>query len=52
MVSCYAQLKKNNMSKTTFISYSWDNENHTDWVLNLGNSLVSFGLDVILDQYD
>jgi hypothetical protein len=40
------------MEKKTFISYSWDNEEHTEWVLNLANSLVEFGLDVILDQYD
>ncbi len=38
--------------KTIFISYSWDNEDHKEWVLNLANNLVKNGIDVILDQYD
>jgi len=38
--------------KTVFISYSWDNENHKEWVLNLADSLVTNGIDVLLDQYD
>ncbi|WP_291131901.1 toll/interleukin-1 receptor domain-containing protein [Flavobacterium sp. UBA7682] len=40
------------MKKKTFISYSWDNEEHTEWVLNLADALVKYGLDIILDQYD
>lgn len=35
-----------------FISYCWDSESHKDWVLNLANSLINNGIDVILDQYD
>ncbi len=36
-----------------FISYSWDSENHKEWVLKLANDLVSqYGVDVILDQYE
>jgi hypothetical protein len=36
-----------------FISYSWDNQEHQEWVLNLANDLISkFGVDVILDQYE
>jgi hypothetical protein len=38
--------------KTIFISYSWDNEDHKEWVLNLANGLVTNGIDVLLDQYD
>lgn len=35
-----------------FISYSWDNDNHKNWVLNLANRLVTDGVDIILDQYE
>jgi hypothetical protein len=34
-----------------FISYSWDNEEHKKWVLNLANRLCTDGVDAILDQY-
>lgn len=34
-----------------FISYSWDDEDHKDWVLNLANRLRKDGVDVILDRY-
>ena len=34
-----------------FISYSWDNETHKEWVLNLANRLCSDGIEVILDRY-
>lgn len=37
---------------SVFISYSWDNETHKAWVLNLANQLVANGIDVKLDQYD
>ena len=37
---------------TVFISYSWDSQSHIDWVLNLANTLVNNGVDVLLDQYD
>jgi hypothetical protein len=36
---------------TVFISYSWDNEPHKEWVLNLANQLCEDGVDVILDRY-
>ncbi|MEM1339880.1 MAG: toll/interleukin-1 receptor domain-containing protein [Bacteroidota bacterium] len=35
-----------------FISYSWDSEAHKSWVLNLANSLIKNGIDVLLDQYE
>ncbi len=38
--------------KTVFISYSWDNEEHKEWVLSLSKNLIENGVDVILDQYD
>jgi len=34
-----------------FISYSWDDEPHKEWVLNLANRLCSNGIDVILDRF-
>jgi hypothetical protein len=38
---------------TVFISYSWDNEAHKEWVLNLANRLTEEGgAYVILDRYD
>jgi TIR domain len=42
-----------NMPLKVFISYSWDSDEHKEWVLNLANKLISeYGIDVILDQYD
>ncbi|MEM9299788.1 MAG: toll/interleukin-1 receptor domain-containing protein [Bacteroidota bacterium] len=36
-----------------FISYSWDDDDHKKWVLDLANKLSSVsGVHVILDQYD
>ena len=35
-----------------FISYSWDNEEHKNWVLKFASDLVRHGVDVILDQWD
>lgn len=35
-----------------FISYSWDNESHKDWVLKLASDLRRHGVDVVLDQWD
>jgi hypothetical protein len=37
---------------TVFISYSWDNEDHKAWVLNLANSLVNERVNVLLDRYE
>ncbi len=38
--------------KKVFISYSWDNEEHKKWVLDLADSLVRNGVDVLLDRYE
>jgi hypothetical protein len=35
-----------------FLHYSWDNEAHKDWVLNLANRLVADGVDLFFDRYD
>jgi hypothetical protein len=35
-----------------FISYSWDNEPHKDWVREFADVVASNGIDIILDQYD
>jgi hypothetical protein len=35
-----------------FISYSHDSEEHKQWVLKLGEDLLSRGVDAILDQWD
>lgn len=35
-----------------FISYSWTNESHEKWVLNLANRLIRDGIQVILDKWD
>jgi hypothetical protein len=35
-----------------FISYSWSNADHEEWVLNLAKELCESGVDVILDKWD
>jgi len=35
-----------------FISYSWDNEEHKKWVLNLADELTRKGVLVFFDRYD
>lgn len=37
---------------TAFISYSWDNEEHKKWVVNLANDLRENGVDATLDQFE
>ena len=36
----------------TFISYSWDNENHKQWVKDLAQELRSDGIEAILDEWE
>ncbi len=38
-------------TKKVFISYSWDNEAHKQWVLDLGDKLSDY-VHVFLDRYD
>ncbi|MGK4566405.1 toll/interleukin-1 receptor domain-containing protein [Flavobacterium sp. 3HN19-14] len=40
------------MEKKVFITYSWDNDSHKDWVRHLADKLIESGIDVFLDQYD
>ncbi|MER9431382.1 SEFIR domain-containing protein [Mesorhizobium sp. M0408] len=35
-----------------FISYSWTNPDHEEWVLQLGTELRQSGIDVVLDKWD
>lgn len=35
-----------------FITYSWDNDGHKDWVRGLADILIKNGIEVLLDQYD
>lgn len=37
---------------TVFISYSWDNEEHQNWVLKLATKLFDNGVKVLLDRYE
>lgn len=39
------------MKKKIFISYSWGNKEHQDWIVNLGTRLMSDTVDVILDRW-
>lgn len=43
--------KEENKNPTIFISYSWDNEEHKKWVLDLADKLCTDGINVILDRY-
>ena len=35
-----------------FISYSWSNPTHEQWVIELANELTESGVHVILDKWD
>jgi len=35
-----------------FISYSWSNHKHEEWVINLATELRQDGVDIILDKWD
>jgi hypothetical protein len=35
-----------------FISYSWDSDEHKDWIRDLADRLLADGVGVTLDQYD
>lgn len=38
-------------SPTVLLSYSWDNEDHKNWVLNLAKRLRENGVNAIIDRY-
>src|SRR2546423_3939697 len=37
---------------TAFISYSWDNKEHRDWVRRFASDLRNLGIDAWLDQWE
>lgn len=39
------------MNKKVFISYSWGNKEHQDWIVNLGTRLMVDTVEVILDRW-
>lgn len=39
------------MDKKVFISYSWGNKEHQDWIVNLGKRLMTDTVDVVLDRW-
>jgi hypothetical protein len=41
-----------NRNPLVFISYSWDNEAHKEWVLHLADKLIKQHVEVILDRYE
>lgn len=45
-------MENQEQSPIVFISYSWDDEEHKKWVLNLANRLYYDNVDVLLDRYD
>lgn len=47
-----AALQADGQPVRVFISYSWDSDEHKDWVRALADCLVTNGIDITLDQYD
>lgn len=45
------KIKMPDIPPQVFISYSWDNVDHKNWVLNLANELRNNGINSIIDQY-
>jgi hypothetical protein len=39
------------MSRSAFISYSWDDDAHKEWVRSLAERLRTDGVDVMLDRW-
>lgn len=35
-----------------FISYSWEDSEHRNWVRYLADQLIADGVDTTIDQYD
>ncbi|MEI7713697.1 MAG: SEFIR domain-containing protein [Rhodospirillales bacterium] len=40
------------MTPKAFISYSWSNPSHEQWVISLAGELRESGVDVMLDKWD
>lgn len=43
---------ENNRHIKVFISYSWEDDPHKEWIRDLADQLISDGIDVTLDQYE
>lgn len=43
---------ENELPMRAFVSYSWDSEDHKDWVRRFAEDLIRNGVDVTLDQFD
>ena len=50
-VGAYLTLGKGRSMKSAFISYSWDNEPHCEWVRKLAERLRADGVDVSIDRW-
>ncbi|MDA0525301.1 toll/interleukin-1 receptor domain-containing protein [Methanococcoides alaskense] len=44
-------IEESTAAPSCFISYSWDDEEHRDWVLSLANKLRENGVDANLDRW-
>ena len=44
-------MTENNVPKV-FISYSWESEEHSDWVKSLADKLLADGIEAIIDSYN
>jgi hypothetical protein len=45
--------RENSVTRSpVFISYSWDNEGHIDWVRSLAEELQKYNIEVVIDQRD
>lgn len=44
-------IKAKRTNPVVFISYSWDDEPHKEWVLELAGKLTNDGIQVLLDRY-
>lgn len=43
--------REEEQAPTAFVSYSWETEEHKDWVLHLATRLRSQGVNVVLDRW-
>jgi len=41
-----------NVNPKVFISYSWEDNGHKEWVKDLADKLIADGIDATVDQYD
>jgi len=50
IISSTSEINEDN--PTVFISYSWDSQEHEDWIVNLATKLCHNGVNAILDKWD